>query len=66
MFSKFKLKATMAKKRMTISDRQAKTGISFDTISKILNTDREPNTVTLGKLAAALGVEPEELMKNED
>ena len=42
------------------------TGISFDTISKILNTDREPNTVTLGKLAAALGVEPEELMKNED
>ena len=65
MFDKRKLKAEMAKKCMSASYLSAVSGVGHDTLSKILNTDRQPNTETIGRLAKALEIEPEKLLKED-
>ena len=49
----------IAEKEMTINDVAEKAGVAATTIINYLNRDVEkPNTVTIGKLAKALNVEP--------
>ena len=42
-----------------------KAGLSNCAIYQILNHGRNPNYKTIGKIAAALGVEPAEIVKEE-
>jgi len=42
-----------------------RTGVAFDTISKLENGHRPARLATIRKLAEALDVEPKELMKRE-
>jgi transcriptional regulator with XRE-family HTH domain len=43
-----------------------RSGVAFDTINKLELGHRPARLVTIRKLADALGVEPKELMKEED
>jgi transcriptional regulator with XRE-family HTH domain len=43
-----------------------RTGVAYDTISKLENGHRPARLVTIRKLADALDVEPKELMKGEE
>ncbi len=66
MFDRIALKAEMARQCISISELASKSGTGYDTLSKILNTDRQPNIVTIGRLAKALNVLPEKLMRKEE
>ncbi len=50
---------------LTMRELSERSGVSLDTILKLEHGDREARPGTLRKLAAALGVEPKELMKEE-
>ena len=50
---------------LTIRELSEKSGVSHDTITKVENGHREAQPRTVRKLAAALGVEPRELMKEK-
>jgi len=63
MFDRIALKAAMAQQCISIRDLANRSSVGYDTLSKILNTGREPNIATIGKLAAALNVSPKDLMK---
>ena len=43
-----------------------RSGVAFDTISKLENGHRPARLVTIRTLADALGVEPKELMKGDE
>ncbi len=43
-----------------------RSGVAFDTINKLELGHRPARLVTIRKLAEALGVEPQELMKGEE
>lgn len=57
------LKELIAKKQITIEKLAADAGISPDVIYKALAGKRKPTLASIGKLAAALDVEPGALMK---
>jgi transcriptional regulator with XRE-family HTH domain len=50
---------------LTVRELGEKSGVSYDTITKVENGHREARPSTIRKLAEALGVEPRELMKEE-
>ncbi len=60
------LKILIAKRQLTITELAKMAGISTDLICKVLAGKRKPNLSTIGKLAAALDVSPEELLKDGD
>ena len=60
------LKILIAKRQLTITELAKMAGISTDLICKVLAGNRKPNLSTIGKLAAALDVSPEELLKDGD
>lgn len=47
---------------MSKADLQHAANISESTVNTLLLHDRKPNTKTIGRIAAALNVEPSELM----
>lgn len=65
MFDKVALKSIMATKGMGVCELAEKAGISYVSLSRILNTGTEPTIPTIGKLAAALDVPPEKLLRRE-
>ena len=65
MFDTIALKCLIAKRQYTICALAQKAGISPDVIYKALAGKRKPTLATIGKIAAALGIEPEELLKEE-
>ncbi len=60
-----RLKALIAKKQIRIAELADRAGVSQDVIYKLLSGHRNPTLKTVGKLAAALDVEPGELLKGE-
>lgn len=59
------LKILIAKRQLTITELAKKAGLSADLICKVLAGKRKPNLSTIGKIAEALNVSPEELLKDE-
>lgn len=59
------LKELIAKRQTTIEKLAADAGISPDVIYKTLAGKRKPTLASIGKLAAALDVEPGELLKED-
>ena len=51
---------------LSLRDLTRRSGVAFDTISKLETGKRRAQPRTIRKLAEALGVEPKELMKGED
>jgi transcriptional regulator with XRE-family HTH domain len=49
---------------MTVRELADRSGVSYNTITMIENRHRTANPSTVRKLAAALGVEPSELMQH--
>lgn len=60
-----KLKTLREQRVMSIGDLSDKSGIHRNTISRMENGRGKAYTSTIRKLAAALGVEPRELVKAE-
>ncbi len=50
---------------LSLRDLTRRSGVAYDTISKLETGKREAQPRTLRKLAEALGVEPKELMRGE-
>ncbi|MBS6104475.1 helix-turn-helix transcriptional regulator [Megasphaera sp.] len=61
-----KLYLLMAKHCLNACSLAQKAGVSRATISLILNNGRQPNTDTVGKLAKALDVDVNALLKGGD
>ncbi len=59
-----KLYRLTAKRQMTMTELVKKAGISFQILGSIKKGWRS-TTKTVGRLAEALGVEPEEILKEE-
>ena len=62
--SKAKIQLAMARREMRVVDVAAEAGLTIQTIAKIMRKGK-CKPVTLGKIAHALGVEPEDLLDEE-
>lgn len=60
-----RLRRLRQERALSLRDLTRKSGVAYDTISKLETGKREAQPRTLRKLAEALGVEPKELMKGE-
>ena len=60
-----RLKQLRRERALSQRDLSRMTGVAFDTISRLETGKQEAQPKTIRKLAAALGVEPKELMKDE-
>lgn len=60
-----KLQLMMAKKQLNIRELAQRSGLSENSISSFFSGRRVPSIKSLGKLAAGLGVEVEELLQKE-
>ena len=65
MFDVIALKALMAAKGMSIRELSERSGVNYVSLSRILNSGTTPTIPTIGKLAAALEVSPEKLLRRE-
>ena len=65
MFDKLALKNEMALQGIGVKALAQKAGVNYDTLVRILNEGRTPNLVTVGRLAAALNIEPKKLLKED-
>jgi len=63
MLDRMELKNQMALQGIGLKALSEKSGVSIDTLTRILNHDRRPTMVTVGKIASALGIEPKKLLK---
>ncbi|HVF00081.1 MAG TPA: helix-turn-helix transcriptional regulator [Rubrobacteraceae bacterium] len=61
-----KLRELRRRRVLTLRELEEESGVSYNTIWRIENGYREARPSTIRKLAAALGVEPEELVKIEE
>ena len=61
-----RLRELRVEKALSLRALGERTGVAFDTISKLENGHRPGRLVTIRKLAEALGVEPKELMMGEE
>ena len=61
-----KLRELRRRRVLTLRELEEKSGVSYNTIWRIENGYREARPSTIRKLAAALWVEPEELVKIEE
>ncbi len=60
-----RLRQLRQEQALSLRELAQKTGIAFDTINKLELGRREAQPRTIRKLAAALGVEPEDLVRVE-
>ena len=61
-----RLKDLRVRRALTQEELAAKAGIGKNTVNRIERNQAEPHMSTLRKLAAALGVEPSELVTGGD
>ena len=61
-----KLRELRRRRVLTLRELEKESGVSYNTIWRIENGHREARPSTIRKLAAALGVEAEELVKIEE
>ena len=61
-----KLRELRRRRVLTLRELEEESGVSYNTIWRIENGYREARPSTIRKLAAALGVEPQELLKIEE
>ena len=61
-----KLRELRRRRVLTLRELEEKSGVSYNTIWRIENGYRQVHPSTIRKLAAALGVEAEELVKLEE
>ncbi len=59
------LRRLRQERALSLRDLTRRSGVAYDTISKLETGKREAQPRTLRKLAEALGVEPKELMRGE-
>lgn len=55
----------MAEKKITVKELTRESGLGANTVYRIIRRERKPNTVTLGKIAGALHVSPNELLQDD-
>jgi transcriptional regulator with XRE-family HTH domain len=60
-----RLRQLRQERALSLRELGETTGIAFDTINKLELGKRDAQPRTIRRLAAALGVEPKELMKGE-
>jgi transcriptional regulator with XRE-family HTH domain len=60
-----RLRALRRRKMLSLRELEERSGVAFDNINKLENERRSAQPRTVRKLARALGVEPEELMKGD-
>ena len=65
IFDVKKLYCLMAKKGFTAKSLTKAAGVGANTVRGIIKHGQKPSPATIGKLALALNVEPEELLKEE-
>jgi transcriptional regulator with XRE-family HTH domain len=63
---KIRLRAVRERRLMTQDELAAKAKVAQTTISAIEQGKQEPRVTTVRKLAAAMGVEPEELIDTKE
>ena len=61
-----RLRQLRVERALSLRALAQRSGVAFDTINKLELGHRPARLVTIRKLADALGVEPEELMKGEE
>jgi transcriptional regulator with XRE-family HTH domain len=61
-----RLRQLRVERALSLRALAQRSGVAFDTINKLELGHRPARLVTIHKLAAALGVEPKELMKGEE
>ena len=61
-----KLRDLRRRRVLTLRELEEESGVSYNTIWRIENGYREARPSTIRKLAAALGIEAEELVKIEE
>jgi transcriptional regulator with XRE-family HTH domain len=61
-----RLRQLRVERALSLRALAERSGVAFDTINKLELGHRPARLVTLHKLAEALGVEPKELMKEEE
>lgn len=61
----FKVKTLMAKQGLTTQELSKRAGVAYNVIYLALHGRRKTTLVSIGKIAAALGVEPAEIMIRE-
>lgn len=61
-----RLKELRVEQALTLRDLGERSEVAYDTINKLELGRRPAHASTIRKLAAALGVEPRELMKGEE
>lgn len=59
-----KLDLLMAEKCLTLEKLSKITGVSQVTIARMKNGSQKPRPITIGKIAKALGIKPEELIED--
>jgi DNA-binding Xre family transcriptional regulator len=59
-----KLDLLMAEKCLTSEKLSKITGVSQVTIARMKNGSQKPRPITIGKIAKALGIKPEELIED--
>jgi transcriptional regulator with XRE-family HTH domain len=60
-----RLRELRRRKMLSLRELEERSGVAFDNINKLENERRDAQPRTVRKLARALGVEPEKLMKGE-
>jgi transcriptional regulator with XRE-family HTH domain len=61
-----RLRALRQQRVLTLRELETRSGVAYNTIWHLENGKRGAQPRTIRKLAAALGVEPEELVRVED
>jgi transcriptional regulator with XRE-family HTH domain len=61
-----KLRALRRRRMLSLRELGERSGVAFDNINKLENERRDAQPRTVRKLADALGVEPEDLVKREE
>lgn len=61
----FKVKTMMAKQGLTTQELSKRAGVAYNVVYLALKGRKKTSFVSIGKIAAALGVEPEEIMVKE-
>ena len=61
----FKVKVLMAKQGLTTQELSRRAGVAYNVIYLALKGRKKTTLVSIGKIAKALGVEPDEIMVEE-
>lgn len=63
---KRKLDLELARRSMTVGELRKRSGVPPATITRIINGTREGRPATIGRIAAALDIDPKELLVDSE